>query len=48
MCKARIRYWTSSIRVRPQILEFLRQDSEAYAPLDETRSRLFTLAKELS
>ncbi len=37
-----------SIRVRPQILEFLRQDSEAYAPLDETRNRLFTLAKELS
>jgi flagellum-specific ATP synthase len=37
-----------SIRVRPQILDFLKQDSEAYAPLDETRSRLFTLAKELS
>ena len=37
-----------SIRARPQILEFLRQDSESYAPLEETRNRLFTLAKELS
>ncbi len=37
-----------SIRLRPQILEFLRQDAEAYAPLEETRDRLFTLAKELS
>jgi FliI/YscN family ATPase len=37
-----------SIRLRPQILEFLRQDAEAHAPLEETRDRLFALAKELS
>ncbi len=37
-----------SIRLRPQILEFLRQDAEAHAPLEETRERLFALAKELS
>jgi len=37
-----------SIRLRPQILEFLRQDADAHAPLEETRERLLTLAKELS
>jgi flagellum-specific ATP synthase len=36
-----------SIRIRPQILEFLRQDSEAHAGMDETRAGLFTLAKQL-
>jgi FliI/YscN family ATPase len=37
-----------SIRLRPQILEFLRQDAESHAPLEETRERLLTLAEELS
>jgi FliI/YscN family ATPase len=37
-----------SIRVRPQILEFLRQDADAHAPLEDTRDRVFALAKELS
>jgi len=37
-----------SIRLRPQILEFLRQDADVHAPLEETRERLFALAKELS
>ena len=37
-----------SIRYRPQILDFLRQDSESYSPLDETQHRLFSLAKELA
>lgn len=36
-----------SIRVRPQILDFLRQDSEAFSGLDETKSGLLTLAKQL-
>ncbi len=36
-----------SIRVRPQILDFLRQDSEAHAGIDETRAGLFALAKQL-
>jgi flagellar biosynthesis/type III secretory pathway ATPase len=36
-----------SIRIRPQILEFLRQDSEAHSGMDETRTGLFTLAKQL-
>ena len=36
-----------SIRLRPQIIEFLRQDSEAYSPLDETRAALFGLAGQL-
>jgi FliI/YscN family ATPase len=37
-----------SIRYRPQILDFLRQDAESFSPLDETQKRLFALAKELS
>jgi len=37
-----------SIRYRPQILDFLRQDSESYSTQDDTRQRLFTLAKELA
>lgn len=37
-----------SIRVRSQIVDFLRQDSELYAPPDETRDRLLMLAKDLS
>ena len=30
-----------SIRLRPQISEFLRQDAEAHSPLDETKAGLF-------
>ena len=37
-----------SIRVRPQIQEFLRQDAEAHCSLDETQSRLLALAKQLA
>jgi flagellum-specific ATP synthase len=36
-----------SIRVRPQILDFLRQDTEISSSLDETRQRLFSLANQL-
>src|SRR5580693_3227356 len=36
------------IRVRPQILEYLRQDANTHATLDETRTGLMTLAKQLS
>ena len=38
----------TSIRMRPQILEFLQQDAEAFSPLDKTRDGLFTLAKQLA
>lgn len=37
-----------SIRHRPRILDFLRQDAESYSPLDETQKNLFALAKDLS
>jgi flagellum-specific ATP synthase len=37
-----------SIRVRPQILDYLRQDANTHVSLDETRNGLFTLAKQLS
>ena len=37
-----------SIRLRPQVLDYLRQDQNAYSSLEETRSGLFTLAQQLS
>ncbi len=37
-----------SIRLRPQILDFLRQNSESHTPLEETTGRLLSLAKELA
>jgi len=37
-----------SIRARPKILDFLRQGAESFTPLEETRSRLFALASEMS
>lgn len=37
-----------SIRIRPQIMDFLRQHAESHTPLDETRNRLFALAKDLA
>jgi len=36
-----------SIRLRPQISDFLRQDSESHSTVDDTRAGLFTLAKQL-
>jgi FliI/YscN family ATPase len=36
-----------SIRVRPRILDFLRQDAEVHCSLEETRKRLLDLAKEM-
>jgi flagellum-specific ATP synthase len=36
-----------SIRVRPQILDFLRQDANAHSGPEETKTGLFTLAKQL-
>jgi flagellum-specific ATP synthase len=36
-----------SIRVRPQIIEFLRQDTEIHSSLDETRERMFSLSNQL-
>jgi FliI/YscN family ATPase len=36
-----------SIRMRPQILDYLRQDANTHATLDETRTGLLTLAKQL-
>jgi flagellum-specific ATP synthase len=36
------------IRVRPQILEFLRQDADSHFSLEETRKGLLTLAGQLS
>ena len=38
----------TSIRLRPQILDFLRQDSESFSPIEQTKDGLFTLAKQLS
>jgi FliI/YscN family ATPase len=37
-----------SIRVRPQILEYLRQDANTNSPLEDTKTGLLTLAKQLS
>src|SRR5580693_8383126 len=37
-----------SIRVRPRIQDFLRQDADVHCSLDETRTRLLALAQELS
>ncbi len=37
-----------SIKVRPHIQEFLRQDADAHCSEDETRKRLLALAQELS
>jgi flagellum-specific ATP synthase len=37
-----------SIRVRPRIQDFLRQDSETHCALDETQKRLFELSKDLT
>jgi len=37
-----------SIRMRPQILDFLRQDADTFSSSDETQAGLFTLAKQLS
>ena len=37
-----------SIRTRPKILDFLKQDSESFTPLEETRARLFALASEMN
>ena len=36
-----------SIRVRPQIIDYLRQTPDTYSPVDETRAGLFSLAKQL-
>ncbi len=36
-----------SIRVRPQIMSYLRQDSETFSGVDDTRNGLFTLVKQL-
>ncbi len=38
----------TSIRIRPQIMQFLRQDSEAYSPIDKTLEGMQTLARQLS
>ena len=37
-----------SIRIRPQIQDYLRQDSDSFSPFEETRAKLFALAKQLS
>jgi len=37
----------TSIRMRPQILDFLRQDAESFSPIDQTREGLFSLAGKL-
>jgi FliI/YscN family ATPase len=37
-----------SIRVRPQIISYLRQDADNYSPPEETRNGLFSLVKQLS
>lgn len=37
-----------SIKNRPRIIEFLRQDADTYTDLDETTGRLLTLSKQLS
>jgi hypothetical protein len=38
----------ASIRVRPEILEFLRQDQAATCPIDQTLARLDQLAAHLA
>jgi flagellum-specific ATP synthase len=38
----------TSIRLRPQIVDFLRQEAEAHCPIDQTLNGLFLLAKQLS
>jgi flagellar biosynthesis/type III secretory pathway ATPase len=35
----------AAIRLRPQLLEFLKQDSAAHAPFDETMARMLALAR---
>jgi len=37
----------ASIRLRPELMDFLRQDHRASAPLQETLARMETLAGEL-
>jgi flagellum-specific ATP synthase len=37
-----------SIRIRPQIISYLRQDSESYSSPEETQTGLFSLVKQLS
>jgi flagellar biosynthesis/type III secretory pathway ATPase len=37
-----------SIRVRPQLLDFLKQTAETHTSEEETKNRLFALAKELA
>jgi len=36
-----------SIRLRPQISDFLRQDAEAHSPMEQTQANLFALANQL-
>jgi flagellum-specific ATP synthase len=36
-----------SIRIRPQIIDYLRQDAEKFSSLNETRDGLFQLARQL-
>ncbi|HLX45790.1 MAG TPA: FliI/YscN family ATPase [Bryobacteraceae bacterium] len=36
-----------SIRIRPQIIDYLRQDAEKFSTLNETRDGLFMLARQL-
>ena len=35
----------AAIRLRPQLLDFLKQDAAAHAPFDETMARMLTLAR---
>ena len=37
-----------SLRLRPQLLDFLKQTAETHTSQDETATRLLTLAKELA
>jgi FliI/YscN family ATPase len=37
-----------SIRSRPKIIDFLKQDADSFTPLEETRARLFALANQMS
>jgi flagellum-specific ATP synthase len=37
-----------SIRIRPQIISYLRQDAESYSSPEETQNGLFSLVKQLS
>jgi flagellum-specific ATP synthase len=36
-----------SIRLRPQISEFLKQDAEAHSPMEQTKAGLFALANQI-